>query len=75
MKARVFLTSSEGFRVLMDTDRISAVGIDPPQKEKIFVICGDKEYTSTRNTRGQFKRIIRNLHGMARSVSGFNRHD
>ena len=37
MKARVFLTSSEGFRVLMDTDRISAVGIDPPQKEKIFV--------------------------------------
>ena len=74
MKERILLTNSEGLKVLLDTERISAVGIDPASKERVFVICADKEYNSTRNPRGQFKRICRAFNVKDGKRTGFVRH-
>lgn len=61
MKRHIYLKSDDGFRVALDSESIRAVGVEPAGKERVFVVVNDREYSSSRVPRQQFRRIMRSL--------------
>ena len=67
------INGSNGFTALIDSDKVTAYGIDPQQDRRIWVICDGKEYASTVDVDDQFKVIDGQMKGFSfgNKVKGF----
>lgn len=59
------LTGKNGFRAVIDPDKITAYGIDPPGERRLWIQADGREFSVSDDVDSQFNRV-------AEATKGFN---
>lgn len=63
---QVRLLSSDGFRVVINPEKVTAIGLDPGSKDRCFVIADGREYATSHRAKTQYHRVAKVLGWTAR---------